>query len=287
MTELPVHVAPSEPVKPLLRIRADSRWAIIPNFQEAWNNRELLYFLTLRDLKLRYKQTALGVVWTILQPLITAGIFSVVFGKFAHVGSDGVPYPLFCLAALLPWNYFSITLMRCSTSFVGNAHLLNKIYVPRLLVPISGLLPGLADFGITLVAWIGLAAFFGFFPPPGLLWKLPLVMGLNMSLALGLGLVLGSLNVRFRDISNILPFLLQALMFLTPVIYPTNIVSPRFLWLYSLNPTVSIVNGFRCALFGQHVNFGELGMAALFCAVFMVAGLWVFSRMEKQFADLL
>jgi lipopolysaccharide transport system permease protein len=284
----PNPTAPGE-TPPQLRVRAGSSWTPIAEIRDAWKNRELLYFLTLRDLKLRYKQTALGVVWTVLQPLVTAGIFSLVFGKFAHFnqGAEGSPYPLFCLAALLPWNYFASSLVRCSTSLVANGFLLSKIYVPRILIPVAALLPGLVDFAITFLAWLGVALFYGHLPLWGIVWKLPLMMTLNIALVLGTGLWMGSLNVRFRDISNVLPFVVQTWMFLTPVIYPTTIVSARVRWLYSLNPTVAIIDGFRSALLGTPFDTLEISRAFLCAAVLLVIGIWVFVRMEKQFADLL
>lgn len=254
-------------------------------WRDAYRQRELLFFLTLRDLKLRYKQTALGVIWTILQPLITTGIFSFVFGKFAGIPSGDVPYPLFCLAALLAWNYFANTLSRGTTSLVGNGFLLSKIYVPRVLVPASALLPAMVDLVIGFVVWLGLAAYYGFTPSWTLIYKLPLMLALNVVFVFGLSLGLGALNVRFRDITNVLPFVTQALMFLTPVIYPASIISEKWRWAYRLNPLVPLVDGFRSALLGTPLP--PLGLTAGFALLALVAGLTIFHRLESRFADLL
>lgn len=282
--DVPLPEAPASAAKePVVVIRAGESRAL--NLSAAWKQRELLYFFTLRDLKLRYKQTVLGVVWTILQPLLTTGALSLFFGKLVRLDTAGYPYPLYCFAALLPWNYFAASLSRGSSSLVANGSLLNKIYFPRILIPLSAMIPAAVDTGVGLVLLLPSALYLGYLSPLAALWKLPALGALLVLASLGPSLLLSAINVRFRDITNMLPFLIQLGMFLTPVIYPGTIVSGRLKWLFDLNPMVGIVSGFRNAVLGAPLDSRALLVACLVSAVFLGAGLAAFQRMERTFAD--
>ncbi|NLG28698.1 MAG: ABC transporter permease, partial [Chloroflexi bacterium] len=209
-----------------------------------WEYRELLGFLVWRDVKVRYKQTLLGVLWVVLQPVISMVIFTFLFGNLLSVPSGEVPYPIFSYAALLPWNYFSTSLTRSSTSLVGSAHLITKVYFPRLVIPISGVLAGLIDFAVALVVLIALMAWYRIAPTLATL-LLPAFLLLAMATALGFGLWLAALNVRYRDINYIVPYLVQVWMYATPVVYGTTLIPERYRFLLALNPMTAVVEGFR------------------------------------------
>lgn len=278
---------PSSQNVPQLTIEADGHSRPWRALMDAWARRELVYFMTLRDLKLRYKQTALGATWTVLQPLITTGVFTLVFGKVAKLDSGSIPYPLFCFSALLPWNYFANTLTRCTLSPIANAHLLNKIYLPRVLIPGASLIPGLVDFFVGLIALLGICLHYHQTIAWSFLWQGPLFLSLLISTVFGLGLFLGALNVRYRDIANVLPFITQLWMLLTPIIYPASLVAGKYRWLYSLNPVAPLINGFRSAVFGSPIAWNQVGYGAGLAAVSLIVGLTVFNRMERRFADML
>ena len=215
-----------------------------------WEYRELLYFLVWRDLKVRYKQTVIGAGWAILQPLMTMAIFTVVFGTFAKIPSDGIPYPIFAYSALLPWNLFANSLSRGGTSIVGNAQLISKIYFPRLLLPLSGILSPIVDFAISFVILVIMMIWFGTVPGWGVL-ALPLFLLLALLTALAVGLWLSALNVRYRDVGYAIPFLIQLWMFASPIAYPVSLVPEKWRMLYSLNPMVGVIEGFRWALLAE------------------------------------
>ena len=256
-----------------------------------WAYRELLYFLVWRDIKVRYKQTALGVAWIILQPLVTMVIFSLLFGGLLNVPSDGVPYPVFAYAALLPWNYFAGSLTRASQSLVGSANLITKVYFPRLLIPLSGVTAGLVDFGVAFVVLLGLMAYYRIAPTAGILLLPPLLL-LALITALGFGLWLGALNVRYRDVNYLVPFLVQIWMYATPVIYPTTLIPERFRWLLALNPMTGVVQGFRQALLGPHLENAAawdpllFWLSAAIALLVLVSGAFFFRATEKNFADI-
>ena len=250
-----------------------------------WEYRELLYFLVWRDLKVRYKQTAIGIGWAVLQPLTAMAIFTVVFGHFARVPSDGLPYPVFAYCALLPWNYFATALNRCIVSVVGDANLISKIYFPRLLLPIAGPISGLADFAVPFVLLLGMVAWYGI----ALSWAIftvPLFLLLALLTALAVGLWLSALNVRYRDVGYTIPFLLQIWFFATPVVYPLSLVPEKYRLFYGLNPMVGVVEGFRWALLGKtRPELGVLAASVAVVTLLLLGGLVFFRNLEDQFAD--
>ena len=257
---------------------------------ELWRYRELLYFLAWRDVKLRYKQTALGVAWAVLQPLATMLVFSIFFGKLGGMKSDGVPYPLFVLTALLPWQLFAYSLTQASNSLVSEQRLITKVYFPRLIVPFSSVLAGLADFLVTFVLLIGLLAWYaahGRVGWPGwALLALPLFVLLSIATALSVGLWLSALNVKYRDFRYTLPFLTQFWLFATPVAYPSSIVPEQYRALYGLNPMAGVVEGFRWVLLGTDPP-GPLMAVSVFVVIALFAGgLFYFRRLERTFADI-
>jgi homopolymeric O-antigen transport system permease protein len=249
---------------------------------------ELLFFLVWRDLKVRYKQTAMGVAWILLQPLVSMMIFSVVFGRLVGVPSDGAPYPLFSFAALIPWNFFASTLNRCATGLVSDANLLSKVYFPRIILPLSASLSGLADFAIALIFSIGMLAWYGIHPT-GAMLLVPVFAGFALLTALAFGLWLAPLNAQYRDIGIVLPFLIQVWMFVSPVIYPVSLVPQRWRLLYGLNPMVGVIEGFRLALLGDahvtQVDWSVVGVSAAAVLTLLVGGLVYFGRAEQTLAD--
>jgi len=256
------------------------------NWRELWRNRELLYFLTWRDITLRYKQTALGALWALIYPLLSVGVFSLFFGRIANMPSDGIPYALFSFSGLLIWIYFANTIARCSSSLVGNAHMINKVYFPRLLLPAAALCPGFVDFAIaSLLLVIGMVYFGTPFSGWAILGAPVVLLGVAL-LSLGIGMFLGSLNVRYRDVNNGITFLLQMWMFATPVVYPVSLISPQYRVWAGLNPMVGYVEAFRSALFGLPLDTTLLGMSVAITAVALYAGTRYFVRVEKTFADI-
>lgn len=265
---------------------APSKGSISLDLGELWEYRELLYFLTLRDVSVRYKQAALGVAWAVLQPLFTMVVFSVIFGQFAKLPSEGIPYPIFSFAALLPWNFFSTALSHAGTSLVGNSNLLTKVYFPRLIIPISAVAAGLVDFFISFIILLGLMMFYGIAPTWQILW-LPLLLLLTMITALAAGLWLSALNVEYRDVQYAIPFLIQVWMYASPVAYSTGLVPKTGIWriIYGLNPMAGVIQGFRWALLGGSPPDILFTVSILMTFVFLFTGLVNFKRMEKIFAD--
>jgi lipopolysaccharide transport system permease protein len=250
-----------------------------------WYYRELLYFLIWRDVKVRYKQTVIGAGWAILQPLMTMVIFSVVFGSFAKIPSDGLPYPIFTFAALLPWNFFAQAIGRSGISLVGSANLISKIYFPRLIIPLSAAVAPLVDLAFAFVILLGMMAWFGVAPTWGVL-ALPLFLLLALVTALAAGLWLSALNVRYRDIGYTIPFLIQIWMYASPVAYPVSIVPERWRLLYSLNPMVGVIEGFRWALLGTgSPDIGVMVVSAVVVMMLLLSGLVYFRIAERTFAD--
>jgi homopolymeric O-antigen transport system permease protein len=250
-----------------------------------WEYRELLYFLVWRDLKVRYRQTAIGAGWAVLQPLLTMIIFTVVFSKFANVPSDGLPYPIFTYAALLPWSLFANSLTRGGTSVVGNAQLVSKIYFPRLILPLSGILSPIVDFAISFVILIVMMIWFGTLPTWGVL-ALPLFLLLALLTALAVGLWLSALNVRYRDVGHTIPFLIQLWMFASPIAYPVSLVPERWRMLYSLNPMAGVIEGFRWALLGnESPDFGVIIISSVMVLTLLLPGIVYFKYTERTFAD--
>jgi lipopolysaccharide transport system permease protein len=256
---------------------------------ELWEYRELLYFLAWRDIKIRYKQTALGIMWAVLQPLLTMLIFALFFGRLARMPSDNVPYPLFAFAALVPWTFFANGLTQSSNSLVGSANLIKKVYFPRLVVPISVVLGGLPDFALSFLALLGMMAYYGIYPQLVVLIWMPLLLSLALVTALGCGLWLSTLNVKYRDVRYIVGFLTQIWMFATPVVYPASLLSGRWRLVYSINPMVGVVEGFRRALLKTETTSGlglSIAISATAALLILVTGAFYFRRMEKTFADI-
>jgi len=224
-------------------IRPSQGWVSL-KLDELWEYRELLYFLTWRDIKVRYKQTLLGAAWAIIQPLFTMVVFSLFFGRLAGIPSDGIPYPIFSFAALVPWSFFSTGLSNSSNSLVGSANLLKKVYFPRLAIPISTVLSGVIDFALAFVVLLGMMLFYGMTPTLNIVW-LPLLLLLALITSLGVGLWLSALNVQFRDVRYTIPFITQAWMFITPIVYPSSLLPEPWRTLYGINPMAGVVEGFR------------------------------------------
>jgi lipopolysaccharide transport system permease protein len=256
-----------------------------------WEYRELLYFLVWRELIVRYKQTALGVLWIILRPTLSMVIFSLLFGGLLGVPSGDVPYPIFAYAALLPWNYFASSLTRSSTSVVGSAHLITKVYFPRLIIPMAAVLSGLVDLAISFLVLVGLMIYYGIAPTAAVAW-LPGFTLLATLTALAFGLWLSALNVRFRDVRYVIPFLAQVWLYLTPVIYGSSLVPERFRFLLGLNPMTGVVEGFRWALLGHHLTSAQppgvlFALSIGITLLVLAGGLVFFRRTERTFADII
>jgi lipopolysaccharide transport system permease protein len=276
-------VAPANHEIPTTRIRPSRGWVAL-NLRDLWNYRELLYFLTWRDIKVRYKQTFLGAAWAVLQPFFTMVVFSIFFGQLAKVPSDGIPYPIFSYCALLPWSYFSGALDRASNSLVGSSHLITKVYFPRLAIPISAVTAGLVDFGIAFVVLLGMMIYYGFAPTMAAL-TLPLFLLLAVATALAVGLWLSALNVQYRDVRYTIPFLTQFWLFATPIAYSSSLVPEQWRAWYGLNPMAGVVEGFRWALLGKEPPTSLLAVSAVVVVLLLIGGLYYFRRMEKTFAD--
>jgi lipopolysaccharide transport system permease protein len=268
-----------------IRLRPSSGWSAL-NLRDLWVYRELAYFLTWRDLKVRYKQTVLGAAWAIIQPVLSMVVFSLFFGQLLGVRSEGVPYPVFSYTALLPWGLFSKALSDAGRSLVLNRNMLTKVYFPRLVIPISSVLSGVVDFGIAFLVLLGLMWYYGI-TPTSAVWALPLLLFLALVTALGVGLWLSALNVLYRDIGYVLPFLTQLWFYLSPIVYSSTEVPENWQWLYALNPMVGVVNGFRWALLGTETPPGlSLVVSASISLILLISGLFYFRRMERTFADM-
>jgi len=257
------------------------------NLGEVWRYRELLYFLVWRDIKVRYKQTALGATWAVLQPVMTMVVFSIFFGRLAKVPSDGVPYPIFAYVALLPWQLFAFSLSESSNSLVASQNLITKVYFPRLVIPISSVLAGLVDFAIAFVILLAMMLYYGIVPTAAMA-LLPLFLLFAVVTALSVGLWLSALNVKYRDVRYTIPFLTQFWMFATPVAYPSSLVPEKWRALYGLNPMAGVVEGFRWALLGKsHAPGPLLGVSVAAVLVLLIGGLRYFRKTESTFADIL
>jgi lipopolysaccharide transport system permease protein len=256
------------------------------NAGEIWQYRELLYFLVWRDVKVRYKQTALGAAWAVLQPLLTMAVFAIFLGRLAHVPSDGVPYPLFAFAGLVPWTYFATALAGGAQSIVGSQQLISKVYFPRLLIPLSSAVTPLVDFAITLAAMIPLLLWYGVAPGVSVVW-LPLFALLAIATAFAGALWLATLTVEYRDVRYLVPFVVQFWMFATPVAYPASLVPERWRPLYGLNPMAGVVEGFRWALVGGPAPGPIVAVSATAVAALLAGGLLFFRRSEATFADVI
>jgi len=275
---------------PAIVIEPTHGWASL-QLRALWEYRELLYFLAWRDIKVRYKQTVLGVLWIVIQPVVTMIVFSLLFGQLLNVSSGDVPYPVFTFAALLPWNYFASSLNKSSTSLVGSAQLITKVYFPRLLIPLASILSGLLDFAIAFVVLIGLMVFYGLVPTPQIV-LLPAFLLLAIVTALGFSLWLSALNVRYRDVNYLIPFLVQIWMYLTPVVYGSTLLPEQYRFLLALNPMTAVVEGFRRALLGPGVESVQLPWvlyvaSVAIAIVVLLSGAYFFRRTERTFADII
>ncbi len=268
----------------ITKIKPSRGWVSL-KLHELWEYRELLYFLAWRDIKVRYKQTVLGAAWAIIQPFFTMLVFSLFFGKLAKVPSDGIPYPIFSYAALVPWTFFSNGLSGSSNSLVGSANLIKKVYFPRLVVPFSSVLSGVVDFVLAFIVLLTMMLYFGIVPTWSVVW-LPLLLLLALVTALGVGLWLSAMNVQFRDVRYAVPFLTQFWLFATPIAYPSSLLAEPWQTLYGLNPMVGVVEGFRWSLLGTDTAPGPIiAVSSLAALALLVSGAFYFRRMEKTFAD--
>ena len=269
---------------PVTFIRPSQGWVSL-KLRELWAYRELLYFLIWRDIKVRYKQTVLGAAWAIIQPFFTMVVFSLFFGRLAGIPSDGVPYPIFSFAGLVPWTFFANGMSQSSNSLVGSANLITKVYFPRLTIPIATVFSGIIDFVLAFVVLLGMMLFYGIAPTVNVVW-LPLFLLLALVTALGVGLWLSAMNVQFRDVRYVVPFLAQIWLFATPIAYPSSIIPEPWRTLYAINPMVGVVEGFRWALLGVDTQPGPMVVVSSLAAVgLLVGGAYYFRRMEKTFAD--
>jgi lipopolysaccharide transport system permease protein len=273
------------PEKPLLTVTPSRGWVAL-NLADIWAHRELLYFLTWRDIKIRYKQTALGAIWAIIQPLFPMLIFTFFFGRLAKMPSDGIPYSIFAYAGLLPWTYFAAAVGNSSNSIVGSSNLITRVYFPRMIIPAASVLAALVDFTIAFILLAGLMVWYRIPITPAILMLIPLIAMLTL-LALGIGMLFSGLTVKYRDIRFALPFLIQVWMFATPVIYPTSLVPEKWRWALALNPLTGIVEGFRTALFGRPFAWDFLAYSAVFTVGMLIYAAYSFRRLERIFADLI
>ena len=269
---------------PVLRITPPGRWWVIP-LGELWNYRELIYFFVWRDIKVRYKQTAIGAAWAVLQPFLTMLIFSLFFGRLAHIPSEGLPYPIFYYSALLPWMYFAAALVNSTNTIVENQRLVTKVYFPRLALPLSAVLSGLVDFGISFLMFVAMMLYYRMEPSWHLL-MLPVFLLLAVLTALGVGLWLSALNAIYRDVRYVVPFLIQFWMFASPVAYPSSLVPTQWRWLYGLNPMAGVIEGFRWALAGRGTPPGRLiVVSTMMVLAILLSGIAYFQKMETTMAD--
>lgn len=274
----------SLPENPLVVIEPARAWAAL-NLRDLWAYRELLYFLTWRDVKVRYKQTALGAAWAILQPLFAMLIFTLLFGRLAGVPSDNVPYPIFAFSALLLWTFFSNAITASGNSLVGSANLITKVYFPRMIIPAAAVSAGLIDLLVGFPLLIIMAFYYGVHLSWSLL-LLPVLILLTTVLAVGVGLWLSALNVKYRDVRFALPFLVQLWMFASPIIYPASMLPEKWRWVLRLNPLTGIIENFRAALFSRPFDWTGLGISTAITILLLIYSLYSFRRMEKSFADI-
>jgi lipopolysaccharide transport system permease protein len=274
----------------VIRIEPSHGWIAL-KLRELWAYRELLYFLVWRDIKVRYKQTALGVAWAVLQPVMTMLVFSLFFGRLAKIPSDGLPYPIFSLAGLVPWSLFANGLSHVSSSVVDSTNLIKKVYFPRLMIPIGALLSALVDFCLALVVLLGLMVYEGLTPSVNVVF-FPLFVVLALVTCLGAGLWLAALNVQYRDVRYVVPFMIQLWLFASPIVYPSSMVTgmlrPEWQFVYGINPMVGVIEGTRWSLLGANTAPGDLIVASSLAALLvLVSGAFYFRRMERTFADVL
>jgi lipopolysaccharide transport system permease protein len=271
---------------PLTVIEPSKGWIPV-DLKEIWKYRELLYFLTKREIQVRYKQTVLGALWAIIQPVLTMVVFTLFFGRLAKMPSDGIPYPIFVYAGLLPWTYFANALSNSGNSLVGSANLISKVYFPRIIIPGSASLAGLLDFFVAMVVLFVMMAYYDFVPGVEIL-LFPFLIGLTFLCAVGVGLWFSALNVQYRDIRYVIPFLIKLWMFVSPVIYPVSLVPQNYQWVLALNPMGGVIRAYRASLLGhQPVDWLLLGISTGIIIMIFTSGMYYFRRMEKTFADVI
>jgi lipopolysaccharide transport system permease protein len=280
-SNLPAYALPDQP---LVSIRAGKKWAAL-DLKSLWAYRELLYFLTWRDVKVRYKQTLLGAAWAIIQPLFSMIIFTLFFGKLAKIPSDNIPYPLFAFAGLLPWTFFSNAVNQSGNSLVGSANLITKVYFPRMIIPGAAVVAGLVDFAVAFTVLAALMIYYEVTLTVNSL-MLPFLVVLTALLALGVGMWMSALNVKYRDIRHALPFAIQLLMFVTPIIYPSSMVPLPWRMFLSINPLAGIIEAYRAALFGKPFNWPALAFATGFTIALLIYAAFFFRKTERTFADI-
>ena len=283
-TETSVNTAIQLPSTPLVVIQPSRSWVAL-NLRDLWHYRDLLYILTERDIKVRYKQTFLGALWAVIQPLFTMLIFTLFFGRLAGMPSDGIPYPIFAYAGLLPWTFFSNAVTTSGNSLVGNSNLITKVYFPRMIIPIASVGAGLVDFAIAFGLLVVLMFYYGVAISINIL-MLPVLIAMTSLLAVGIGMWMSAMNVKYRDIRYALPFLIQLGMFATPIIYPASLVPEQWRWLLTLNPLTGIIEAFRAAFFGKPFDWQSLGVSAVITLAILVYSAYNFRKMEKTFADI-
>jgi len=275
---------PSTQDLPVTVIEPSRGWLSL-NLRDLWEYRDLLFFLAWRDISVRYKQTVLGAAWAVIQPFFSMVVFSLFFGRLAKIPSEGVPYPIFSYAALLPWHYFATAMTSSSDSLIGSQNLLTKVYFPRLVIPLASVIPAMVDFAVAFVVLLGMMLFYHIAPTWNIVW-LPAFLLLALVTALGVGLWLSAMNVKYRDIRYAVPFLVQFWMFASPVTYPSSLVPETWRALYGLNPLAGVIEGFRWALLGTQTAPGPMtAVSALAALLLLLSGAFYFRRMEKTFAD--
>ena len=258
------------------------------DLRELWHYRELFYFFAWRDIKLRYKQTIFGIAWAILQPFIAMVVFSIVFGKLARMPSDDIPYPIFVYAGLLLWTVFSTSLNNASQSLITNANIVQKVYFPRIILPAASIMVSLVDFFFAALIFAGIVAYYKFVPNFEGLLLLPLLLLVTTFASLGLGWFLAAFNVQYRDVRYALPFFIQLLIFITPVIYPVSIVPKAYQWILALNPMTGVIETFKAGFLGTvPINWATFGISVAASIIFLIFGLWYFLKTEKTFADII
>ena len=270
---------------PIIRIRPVSGWSAL-DLESVWEYRELVYYMVWRDIKVRYKQTALGLAWALIQPLASMVVFTIIFGRLAQLPSDGVPYPVFTLAALLPWQLFSSGFSGAASSVAGNAGVISKVYFPRLIIPLAAVAATVVDFGISFLLLVAMMVWYGVPFSVNVIF-LPLFAAISLLTAFAAGLWTASLNVKYRDVRYLLPYLLQLWLFASPVVYSITLVPERYQALYALNPLVGVIQGFRWALFGGQSPWAYMGGSLAVAIVMLIGGLYYFRRAEQQFSDFL
>jgi lipopolysaccharide transport system permease protein len=271
--------------EPFVVIQPTRNWRLV-SLKDLWAYRELLFFLTWRDVKVRYKQTALGAAWAILQPLFMMIIFTIFFGRLAGVDSAGIPYPLFALAGLVPWTFFSNAITASGNSLVGSANLVTKVYFPRLIVPAAAMLAGFVDFALAFLLFCVMMAYYRVVPSIHILF-LPVLIVMTSLFALAVGTWMSALNVKYRDVRFALPFLIQLWLFVSSVILPSSALPQKYRWLLMLNPMSGIIEGYRSALFGLPFDWLALGVAALITFAVLAYAIYSFARVERSFADII